>query len=251
MESAQISDDLGVLTCVFERLLRYCCRPSFASENIRWNGKKVTYNLSKPNHRGQTFIQLDPVEFIDRIATLIPIPHRHRRHYFGVFAPNSPLRKHVVANAKRHPEDFVPPPLRLLSDKVRNVSQEWATLIARIYEVDPLICSACGGRVKIVGFVTHRAEILRILCGVGWPVQIHEFDPAEDFPEWSVSQLLPNTSDGFPEIGEQAYGGEEQSNRTAHPLRGEDESHCDPPHWQKSHCDPPHSEWDCIDPSHA
>lgn len=56
--------------CRLERLLRHCCRPLFASENLRWNGKKVIYNLSKPNHKGQTSIQLEPVEFIERIATL-------------------------------------------------------------------------------------------------------------------------------------------------------------------------------------
>jgi len=86
----------------------------------------VTYNLSKPNHKGQRSIRLDSIEFIDRIATLIPIPHRHRRHYFGTFAPNSPLRKQVVANAGRNPENFIPPPLKIQSDKVYKVSLEWA-----------------------------------------------------------------------------------------------------------------------------
>ena len=116
-----------------------------SSENIRWNGKQVIYNLSKPNYKGQRSIQLDPIEFIDRIAFLIPIPHRHRRRYFGVFAPNSPFRRQVVANAGRNPEDFVPPPLRIQSEKVCKVSLEWAALIARIYEVNPLICVTCGG----------------------------------------------------------------------------------------------------------
>ena len=182
-----------------EHFLKYCGRPSFASENIRWNGKKIIYNLSKPNHKGQTSIQLDPIEFIDRIATLIPISHRHRRHYFGVFAPNSTLRKLVVANAKRHPDNFIPPPLKLLSDKVHKASLDWAALIARIYEVDPLICSVCGGKVKIVGFITCRVRIVSMLCHVGWPVQIHQFDSKRDFPDWSISQLLPGTLDGFPE----------------------------------------------------
>lgn len=143
-----------------ERLLRYCARPPFASENLRWNGKQVTYNLSKPNFKGQTSIQLDPIEFIDRIATLIPIPRRHRRHYFGVFAPNSPLRKLVVVNAKRRPEHFIPPPLKSIAKKVHQASLEWAALIARIYEVNPLICSRCGGKVKIIGFVTHKQKFL-------------------------------------------------------------------------------------------
>ena len=243
--------------CGLERLLRYCCRPSFASENIRWNGKKVTYNLSKPNILGQTSIQLDPIEFIDRIATLIPIPHRHRRHYFGVFAPNFPLRKHVVANAKRHPENFIPPPLQSQAEKVRKVSLEWAALIARIYEVNPLICSKCGGKIKIIGFVTHHAEILRVLCGIGWPVQSHNFDPPENFHEWHVNQLLSNTVDGFPEMeNQESYWREEdpfiQKKTNTFPLERYGENNSDPPHWHlyESYCDPPHLQGDYIDPPH-
>ena len=236
-----------------ERLLRYCSRPSFASENIRWNGKRVIYNLSKPTHRGQISIQLDPIEFIDRIATLIPIPHRHRRHYFGVFAPNSPLRKQVVANAGRLPENFVSPPLRLKSEKVYKVFLEWAALIARIYEVNPLICSTCGGRIKIIGFVTHPAEILRVLRRIGWPLQHHEFDPAENFPEWTLNQLLPDTADGFPEIENQEleYRREKKPSISDSKAKSNDDStywhlqenHCDPPHGEEVYVDPPH-QWD-------
>ena len=36
---------------------------------------------------------------MDRIAALIPSPRRHRRHYHGVFAPNSPLRKKIIGYA--------------------------------------------------------------------------------------------------------------------------------------------------------
>jgi hypothetical protein len=197
---------------------------------------------------------------------------RHRRHYFGVFAPNAPLRKPVVANAGRSPENFVPLPLRHQSEKVYKVSLEWATLIARIYEVHPLVCSVCGGKVKIIGFVTHRAEILRVLREVGWPLEHHEFDPAEDFPEWSVSQLLPDTSDGFPEMGSQEniyWSEKDQFQSTGEKLEassfrdgGEgdpahwhlEESDCNPLpfHWDhsESYCDPPHEEIYGADPPH-
>jgi hypothetical protein len=113
-----------------------------------------------------------------------------------------------------------------------------------------MICSACGGRVKIIGFVTQKAEIFRILRGMGWPPQCHEFDPLEDFPEWSVSQLFPDTPDGFPEIGSQ-----ESSDPIYYSLQeggtGRDipsvhceypESYCDPPH-EEVYVDRPH-EWD-------
>jgi hypothetical protein len=247
--------------CGLERLLRYCCRPSFASENLRWDGKRVTYNLPKPNHKGQTSIRLDPVEFIDRIATLIPIPHRHRRHYFGAFAPHSPLRKLLALNAKHRPEHFVPSLLQQIADKTRKASLEWAALIARIYESDPLICSRCGGRVKILGFVTHRVEILRILQGMGWPVEFHEFDPPQPYPEYNMSQLLSNTVDGFPEIENQEWSQEcHCCNNNTYIMgksrslvldQGSPEASYSPLHWEQpeSYCDPPHEEEVYVDPS--
>lgn len=64
----------------------------------------------------------------------------------------------MVANAKRRPEHFVPPPVKQASIKVHRAALEWAALI--VHEANPLICSTCGGKVKIIGFITHRAEIL-------------------------------------------------------------------------------------------
>ena len=33
----------------------------------------------------------------------------------------------------------------------------WAVLIARIYEVFPLLCPLCGGQMRIIAFITHSA----------------------------------------------------------------------------------------------
>ena len=45
-------------------------------------------------------ITLTPLELIDRIAKLVPPPRTHRHRYYGVLAPNSPLRAAVVALAQ-------------------------------------------------------------------------------------------------------------------------------------------------------
>lgn len=121
-----------------ERLIRYCARPCFASENLRWNGPWINYRLPKPTRDGKRFIQLDPLELIGRISKFIPYPRRHRRHYHGIFAPNSPLRKKIVIKKPRtNPSQDV----RDMVDKVEKVSFNWSKLIARIYETNPLICS--------------------------------------------------------------------------------------------------------------
>ena len=44
-------------------------------------------------------LHLTPLELIDRIAALVPPPRTHRHRYFGVLAPNSPLRAAVTAMA--------------------------------------------------------------------------------------------------------------------------------------------------------
>lgn len=216
-----------------ERLIRYCARPCFASENLRWNGSWIVYRLPKPTHTGQTFIQLEPLEFLERISAFIPYPRCHRRHYHGVFAPNSPLRKKVAASAQKLPDHIIPPIVQEAANKVEKVSLNWAKLIARIYEINPLICT-CGKEIKIIAFVTHSAEIRRILSGIGWPTEPPEFDPSYDLAHWDICQLMPGTKDGFPDVGKQIHyeAGPDP------PIR---EDYCDPPHWQDN-SDPPH--WD-------
>lgn len=216
-----------------ERLIRYCARPCFASENLRINGPWIIYRLPKPTHTGKTFIQLDPMEFLDRISAFVPYPRLHRRHYYGVFAPNSPLRKKVAASAQKRLDDTVSPPVQEAAKKAEKASLTWAKLIARIYEANPLKCT-CGKEMKIVAFVTHTAEIHRILKGIGWPIVTPEFDPSYDLAQWDICQLIPVTNDGFPDI-------DKQISYEAGPDPPDREDYCVPPHWQ-DFCDPPHWE---------
>ena len=105
-----------------ERLIRYCARPPFKSENLHWNGPWLIYRFPKPTHKGQTFIQYETLEFIDKIAAFIPYPRAHRRHYHGVFAPHSPLRSKVTVNAQKKPSQTVPPSVKEAAEKTEKVS---------------------------------------------------------------------------------------------------------------------------------
>ena len=35
----------------------------------------------------------------------------------------------------------------------------WSVLMARIYEVFPLVCPICGGQMRIIAFITYSADI--------------------------------------------------------------------------------------------
>jgi hypothetical protein len=82
------------------RLLRYCARPPSAMARLRKEDAALAYRCAKQHSesgsdtRGAKVdeLHLTPLELIERIAALVPPPRRNRRRYFGVLAPNSPLR---------------------------------------------------------------------------------------------------------------------------------------------------------------
>jgi hypothetical protein len=43
----------------------------------------------------------------------------------------------------------------------------WGRLIAKVYQVDPLLCTRCGKRMSTIAFVTDRVAIGKILDHLG------------------------------------------------------------------------------------
>jgi hypothetical protein len=39
----------------------------------------------------------------------------------------------------------------------------WAKLIAKVYEIDPLVCPRCGSEMKLIAVITDPAEVRTIL----------------------------------------------------------------------------------------
>ena len=131
----------------------------------------MCYQLPKPLPNGQTQLHLKPEEFLDRLAMLLPRPREHRHSYHGVLAANARLRKELVARAglpineppkvNRGDGDTQPQP----SDEqgkakdtdgqkgfggFKDVVSCWAMLLARIYDVFPLVCPQCGGSMRVL-----------------------------------------------------------------------------------------------------
>jgi len=65
--------------------------------------------------------------------------------------------------------DAAPPKTQTVPQ--RACRSAWARLIAKLYEVDPLICARCGSAMKLIAVIRDPAEvrkILRVRCRVGW-----------------------------------------------------------------------------------
>ncbi len=39
----------------------------------------------------------------------------------------------------------------------------WARLIAKVYEVDPLVCLSCGAAMRVLAVITEPQQVLKIL----------------------------------------------------------------------------------------
>ena len=215
------SVDAGVLIeaddrAALERLLRYCARPPFAMERLRKEGVELVYRCAKQrsepgsDKRGAKVdeLHLTPLELIARIAALVPPPRTHRHRYFGVLAPNSPHRAAVVALAtlpqpakqvvvQAEPAatgegapgvtplgHAIPPTPEPATPKRSKAHYLWAVLIARIYEVFPLLCPMCGGQMRLIAFITEGTQIRRILDHIGVDSEPPHISPARGPPLW-------------------------------------------------------------------
>ena len=47
--------------------------------------------------------------------------------------------------------------------RARALRRSWAQLIKRVYEVDPLVCPACGGKMRIIAFIIDHDVVDAIL----------------------------------------------------------------------------------------
>jgi len=78
-------------------------------------------------------------------------------------------------------------------------------MLARIYEVFPLVCPNCGSEMRIISFITRLDSIERILSHIGEPTTPPPIAPARAPPLWEfvLDQTCAHdlvTSDPVPEF---------------------------------------------------
>jgi len=59
-------------------------------------------------------------------------------------------------------------------------------MLARIYEVFPLVCPRCGGETRIIAFITDAAAVREILSHLGEPTSPPRLMKARAPPLWEM-----------------------------------------------------------------
>ena len=100
-----------------EQLCRYLTRPALADERVQCNAAgQVVLELKTSWRDATTHRVMSPLEFMQRLAALVPRPRLHLIRLHGVLAPNAKLRAQVVRwcrkGRKRRPKQHKRPSAR-------------------------------------------------------------------------------------------------------------------------------------------
>jgi hypothetical protein len=101
------------------------------------------------------------LDFIARLAALVPPPRAHLTRFHGVFAAHAALRAAITpaggaALQKRAAAAQRPAP--------KDIRMNWARRLKRVFGIEIENCARCGGRLQAIASIEEPELIERILA---------------------------------------------------------------------------------------
>jgi len=103
----------------------------------------------------------DPLEWIAAMCSHVPNKGEQMVRYYGFYSN--------VARGKRKKRDSdeLIPSIFETEESSKDYKRNWARLIQKIYEVDPLTCPKCSGKMKVISVIEGENVIKKILKHLG------------------------------------------------------------------------------------
>jgi hypothetical protein len=169
--SLQASDRQGL-----ERLCRYVLRPPLALGRLeRLPDGRVRVGMKRVFSDGTGAIDLTPLEFVAKLAAIIPPPRANQVVYSGILAGNAAWRPEVVPKVPTSTEAARAEraALRLVKAEDRKATSEraeqalcWAELLRRVFRVEGWQCPHCAKPMKLRSIVIREPATTRVLSGL-------------------------------------------------------------------------------------
>jgi hypothetical protein len=156
-----------------ENLARYIIRASFSQERMRYLEQEGTVVYRAKDGKDQkTFPATD---WLAAMCSHIPNRGEQMVRYYGYYSNVSRGKRKEAGT-----DDAIPCILEPVGN-AKAFRKNWARLIQKIYEVDPLVCPHCKGTMRIISFIEDMPVIRDILTHLGlWlvrsrpPPKIHD-----------------------------------------------------------------------------
>ena len=155
-----------------EGLVQYIVRAPLSQGKILAAKDKVVYR-SKINPRIKSNFRIyDPLDWIAAVTSHIPDKGQQMVRYYGYYSN--------VKRGKNRKKSIIPEYLNIKEplSSSKEYRRRWSDLIKKVYEVDPLICPKCGGKMNIVAFVKEQL-VIKILTHKGLPQACSHSPPEE------------------------------------------------------------------------
>jgi hypothetical protein len=150
-----------------EKLIRYMARGPIASERLsQISENKLCYELKSPWSNGVTHVFFTPMEFVAKLAALIPPPRVNLVRYFGCFAPNFKKRKLIVKRLM----PTKPKEVEGRGDQQGQIKKQRLSrseMLKRVFEIDVSLCPKCAGRLEQIAVIRDRSVAKQILESLG------------------------------------------------------------------------------------
>jgi len=171
-------------------MARYIIRASFSQERMKYLEQEGTVVYTG---KDRTTNKVFPaMEWLAAMCTHIPHRGEQMVRYYGYYSNVARGKRHKAGN-----DDAVPCILEPQGNQ-KAFRKSWARLIQKIYEVDPLICPKCQGKMRIISAIDDRQVIRAILEHLGlWLVRSRPPPKIHDPPimEYAAAdlQIQPHT----------------------------------------------------------
>lgn len=165
-----------------ESLAEYIARPPLSLKKIRYEPfkGKVLFHTKYSDYFKENVHLFDALEFLAELTQHIPPRRVQLIRRYGLYSSRTKGRwsrmPHVAARApegwraSHAPEASVPedPGFEPLYDgeevTVDARKRAWARLLAKVYEIDPLVCPKCGWEMRVIAVIQDPVEIRNILA---------------------------------------------------------------------------------------
>jgi hypothetical protein len=159
-----------------QALAQYIARAPLSLQKLTYDrpGAKVLYHTAYNPYFKQNTTLWNATDFIAALTQFIPPWGVRHVHYYGLYSSRCKARwesvPHVArvapvgwkdSHGKQLPIEAAPPTTQTVPQ--RAFRSAWARLIAKVYEVDPLICPRCGSEMKLIALITDPAQVGKIL----------------------------------------------------------------------------------------
>jgi len=102
----------------------------------------------------------EPLDFVARLAALVPKRRVNLTRFFGIFSPNSKNRSELTPRKTKQHKAVA---LTGQTQKAKRKAMTWAQRLKRVFGIDIETCQQCGGVVKVLASIEDPVVIAKIL----------------------------------------------------------------------------------------